>query len=47
MQGHVNVCVLRSLTYFDVGKSFLADSLHNIYHGVVVSLLEKQEEPVR
>ncbi len=37
MRGHVGVCVLRGLTYFDVGKSFLSDSLHNIYHGVMVS----------
>ena len=24
-------CVLRSLVYFDIGSSFLPDSLHNIY----------------
>lgn len=32
-------CVLRSLSKFDVGRSFLVDSLHNIYLGVVVSLM--------
>jgi hypothetical protein len=37
LRGHINPCVLRDLTYFDVGRSFLSDSLHNIYHGVVVS----------
>lgn len=30
-------CVLRSLAYFDVGSSFLTDSLHNIYLGLFVS----------
>lgn len=34
--GHVSPCVLRDLTYFDVGTSFLSDSLHNVYHGVMV-----------
>ena len=37
MRGHVGVCILRDLTYFDIGNSFLSDSLHNIYHGVMVS----------
>lgn len=44
MQTHKNLekglkgsCVLRSLSKFDVGRSFLVDSLHNIYLGVVVS----------
>lgn len=36
MRGQIDVCILRDLTYFDVGKSFLSDSLHNIYHGVMV-----------
>ncbi|CAF4767110.1 unnamed protein product, partial [Rotaria sp. Silwood2] len=35
LRGHISPCVLRDLTYFDVGTSFLSDSLHNIYHGVV------------
>ncbi len=39
LRGHISPCVLRDLTYFDVGSSFLSDSLHNIYHGVVVSAL--------
>jgi hypothetical protein len=37
LRGHISPCVLRDLTYFDVGTSFASDSLHNIYHGVVVS----------
>lgn len=32
-------CILRSLSKFDVGRSFLVDSLHNIYLGVVVCLI--------
>ncbi|CAF1527503.1 unnamed protein product [Adineta ricciae] len=28
-KGLMGVCILRELTYFDVGRSFLADSLHN------------------
>jgi hypothetical protein len=30
-------CILRELKHFDVGKSFVVDSLHNIYLGVFVS----------
>ena len=30
-------CVLRSLSMFDVGQSFLFDSLHNFYLGLFVS----------
>jgi hypothetical protein len=37
MRGHVGPCVLRSLKFFDVGSSFLSDTLHNLYHGVTVS----------
>ena len=37
-RGHVSPCILRELSYFDVGTSFLSDSLHNIYHGVVVRI---------
>lgn len=37
MRGQVAPCTLRSLTYFDVGLCFASDSLHNIYHGVMVS----------
>lgn len=36
LRGHTSPSVLRDLTYFDVGTSFTSDSLHNIYHGVVV-----------
>lgn len=38
MKGQIAVCSLRSLSYFDVGLCFASDSLHNIYHGVMVSL---------
>lgn len=38
-RGQIFTCTLRQLTYFDVGRCFLTDSLHNIYHGVVVSYL--------
>ena len=38
-KGVKGFCVLRSLSKFDVGRSFLIDSLHNIYLGVVVSLI--------
>jgi len=40
LRGHISPCVFRDLTYFDVGSSFLSDSLHNIYHGTVVSSLK-------
>jgi hypothetical protein len=36
-KGYLGPCAFRSLTYFDVGQSFLADSLHNLYGGVMVS----------
>ncbi|CAF4218173.1 unnamed protein product, partial [Rotaria sordida] len=38
MRGHVGPCVLRPLKYFDVGHSFLSDTLHNVYHGVMKRL---------
>lgn len=41
MRGHAGPCALRSLKYFDVGHSFLSDSLHNVYHGVMVGPNEK------
>jgi hypothetical protein len=37
--GILGPCVLRQLKYFDVGFSFLSDSLHNIYRGVFVSII--------
>ena len=40
LRGHISPCILRNLTYFDVGHSFVSDSLHNVYHGVVVSDLQ-------
>jgi hypothetical protein len=32
-------CILRELSYFDVGRGFMADSLHNVYIGAFVSEL--------
>ena len=32
-------CILRSLSKFDVGRSFLVDSLHNAYLGLFVSMI--------
>lgn len=37
VKGAKGPCVLRNLLKFDVGKSFLVDSLHNIYLGLFVS----------
>lgn len=31
-------CILRELSYFDVGSSFMADSLHNVYIGAFVCI---------
>ena len=36
MRGHIGPCALRPLKYFDVGTIFLSDTLHNLYHGVMV-----------
>ena len=38
-RGFRGPCVLRSLSRFDVGSTFLVDSLHNVYLGVFVSAL--------
>ena len=35
-KGLMGNCLLRELKYFDVGRSFLADSLHNVYIGAFV-----------
>ena len=35
-KGLMGKCVFRDLKYFDVGRSFLADSLHNVYIGAFV-----------
>lgn len=35
-KGVKGICVLRSLLSFDVGISFMADSLHNVYSGCFV-----------
>ena len=36
-RGVMGICVLRSLSTFDVGTSFMTDSLHNVYRGAFVS----------
>lgn len=36
-KGYLGECALRLLKYFDVGRSFLTDSLHNLYGGAMVS----------
>ena len=36
-RGIMGVCLFRELTYFDIGRSFMADSLHNIHIGAFVS----------
>ena len=36
-RGILGRCILRSLSIFDVGTSFMADSLHNVYSGAFVS----------
>lgn len=38
MLGYMGECYLRDLHYFDVGKSFLFDTLHNMYRGTLVSV---------
>jgi hypothetical protein len=35
-KGIMGVCLFRELAHFDVGRSFMADSLHNIYIGAFV-----------
>lgn len=37
--GILGPCVLRRCTMFDVGYSFMSDSLHNVYIGAFVSVL--------
>jgi hypothetical protein len=36
-KGLMGACLLRELAHFDVGRSFIADSLHNVYLGAFVS----------
>ena len=38
LRGIKGPCVLRSLAQFDVGSSFLVDTLHNVYLGAFVSV---------
>jgi hypothetical protein len=38
-RGILGPCVLRDCTMFDVGYSFMSDSLHNVYIGAFVSVL--------
>ena len=35
-KGLMGNCIFRELRHFDVGRSFLADSLHNVYIGAFV-----------
>ena len=37
-RGYLGKCALRSLKYFDVGPSFISDSLHNLYGGIMVRI---------
>lgn len=39
--GHIRPCILRDLKYFDVGTGFVSDSLHNVYHGVMVNCIHQ------
>lgn len=36
VKGATGPCILRSLSYFDVGQCFMFDSLHNLYLGLFV-----------
>jgi hypothetical protein len=38
-KGILGPCILRELSYFDVGRGFMADSLHNVYIGSFVCRL--------
>lgn len=39
-RGILGACELRACSMFDVGYSFMSDSLHNVYIGAFVSLVE-------
>ncbi|CAF3599883.1 unnamed protein product [Rotaria socialis] len=39
-KGYLGQCALRFLKHFDVGQSFLSDSLHNLYGGAMKKLLK-------
>jgi hypothetical protein len=36
-KGILGQCILRELSFFDVGRCFMADTLHNVYIGAFVS----------
>lgn len=38
-RGILGPCILRACREFDVGSSFMSDSLHNVYIGAFVSFL--------
>ncbi|CAF4953779.1 unnamed protein product, partial [Rotaria sp. Silwood1] len=38
--GHFGPCALRRLRLFNMGQSFLTDSLHNLYSGIFLKLLK-------
>ncbi|CAF4868677.1 unnamed protein product [Rotaria sp. Silwood1] len=40
MYGYMGECHLRDLRYFDVGRSFAFDTLHNLYRGTFSRLLD-------
>ncbi|CAF0944330.1 unnamed protein product [Adineta ricciae] len=44
-KGYVGPCALRRLRFFDMGHSFLTDSLHNLYGGLFLRLLKIWLEP--
>ncbi|UJR38879.1 hypothetical protein I4U23_031547 [Adineta vaga] len=44
-KGYVGPCLLRRLRFFDMGHSFLTDSLHNLYAGLFLKLLKIWLEP--
>ena len=39
MCGYLGECRLRQLRYFDVGRCFAFDTLHNLYRGTFVSIV--------
>ncbi|CAF2133026.1 unnamed protein product [Rotaria magnacalcarata] len=41
-KGYLGQCALRFLKHFDVGQSFLSDSLHNLYGGAMFGTISKQ-----
>ncbi|CAF3308072.1 unnamed protein product [Rotaria socialis] len=44
-KGVLGPCILRELSYFDVRRSFMADTLHNVYIGAFKRLLQLWFDP--